>query len=168
MKIDQRTVGIFEENCYLVADETSGEAVLIDPGDESQRIIEMVRGAGVSLVGVWLTHAHIVHIGAVSAVRRAFPVPVFLHPLDLPYYSRLSARSAEMYGIDFEQPEPPDRALADGDVLECGTLRFTVMHVPGHAPGLVSFNGEGVAFGGVPARRDRHRAFRHLCLPQRG
>jgi glyoxylase-like metal-dependent hydrolase (beta-lactamase superfamily II) len=148
VKIDHRTVGIFEENCYLIADEASGQAVLIDPGDESERIIEMVRDAGVTLVGVWLTHAHIDHIGAVAAVRRAFPVPVFLHPLDLPYYTRLSARSAEMYGIDFEQPELPDRELGDGDVLECGALRFTVMHVPGHAPGLVSFNGEGVAFGG--------------------
>jgi hydroxyacylglutathione hydrolase len=53
-----------------------------------------------------------------------------------------------MYGLDFEQPEPPERELADGDVLECGSLRFTVMHVPGHAPGLVSFNGHGAAFGG--------------------
>lgn len=148
MKVDHRTVGVFEENCYLVTDESSGRAVLIDPGDEGQRIVDMVRGAGVTLDAIWLTHAHIDHIGAIAAVRRAFDVPVLLHPLDLPYYTRLSARAAEMYGIDFEQPEGPDRELADGDVLECGAMRFTVMHVPGHAPGLVSFNGEGAAFGG--------------------
>jgi hydroxyacylglutathione hydrolase len=148
VKIDHRTVGVFEENCYLVSDENSGRAVLIDPGDEGQRIVDMVRTAGVTLEAIWLTHAHIDHIGAVAAVRRAFDVPVLLHPLDLPYYTRLSARAAEMYGIDFEQPDGPDRELADGDVLECGALRFTVMHVPGHAPGLVSFNGQGVAFGG--------------------
>jgi hydroxyacylglutathione hydrolase len=148
VKIDHRTVGVFEENCYLVSDENSGRAVLIDPGDEGQRIVDMVRTAGVTLEAIWLTHAHIDHIGAVAAVRRAYDVPVLLHPLDLPYYTRLSARAAEMYGIDFEQPDGPDRELADGDVLECGALRFTVMHVPGHAPGLVSFNGQGVAFGG--------------------
>jgi glyoxylase-like metal-dependent hydrolase (beta-lactamase superfamily II) len=148
VKIEHRTVGVFEENCYLVTDESSNLAVLIDPGDEGQRIVDMVVAAGVTLQAVWLTHAHIDHIGAVAAVRRAFDVPVLLHPLDLPYYTRLSARAAEMYGIDFEQPDAPDREIADGEVLECGALRFTVMHVPGHAPGLVSFNGHGVAFGG--------------------
>jgi hydroxyacylglutathione hydrolase len=148
VKIDHRTVGIFEENCYLVADEASGHAVLIDPGDEGERIVQMVRASGHTLDAIWLTHAHIDHIGAIARVRRDFPVPVHLHPLDLPYYTRLSARAAEMYGIDFEQPDGPDFELAEGDVMRCGSLRFTVMHVPGHAPGLVSFNGHGVALAG--------------------
>jgi glyoxylase-like metal-dependent hydrolase (beta-lactamase superfamily II) len=148
VRIDQRTVGPFEENCYLVTDETSGRAVLIDPGDEGDRILAMVRAAGATLEAVWLTHAHIDHIGAVAAVKRQFDVPVHLHPLDLPYYTQLSARAAVMYGLDFDQPEGPDHELADGQVLECGALRFTVMHVPGHAPGLVAFTGHGVSFGG--------------------
>jgi glyoxylase-like metal-dependent hydrolase (beta-lactamase superfamily II) len=148
VKIDHRTVGPFEENCYLVSDEQSGHGALIDPGDEGERIVEMVRQSGVTLDAIWLTHAHVDHIGAVAEVRRHFDVPIFLHPLDLPYYTRLSARAAEMYGVPFEQPDGPDRELADGDIVSCGTLRFTVMHVPGHAPGLVSFNGHGVAFGG--------------------
>ena len=148
MKIDLRTVGVFEENCYLVSDESSGRGVLIDPGAEGEQIVRMVSQSGITLEAIWLTHAHVDHIGAVADVRRQYPVPVFLHPLDLPYYTRLSARAAEMYGITFEQPEGPDRELADGDVVTCGALRFEVMHVPGHAPGLVSFNGHGVAFGG--------------------
>lgn len=148
MKIDQRTVGPFEENCYLVADETSGRAVLIDPGDDAERIVEMVQASGATLEAIWLTHAHVDHIGAVAAVRRSYDVPVWLHPLDLPYYRRMSARAAEMYGLPFEQPDGPHHELAEGDVMRCGTLEFTVMHLPGHAPGLVSFNGEGVAFGG--------------------
>jgi glyoxylase-like metal-dependent hydrolase (beta-lactamase superfamily II) len=148
VKIEHRTVGIFEENCYLVADEASGHAVLIDPGDEGERIVQMVRASGHTLDAIWLTHAHIDHIGAVARVRRDYPVPVHLHPLDLPYYTRLSARAAEMYGIDFEQPDGPDFELAEGAVMSCGALRFTVMHVPGHAPGLVSFNGQGVALAG--------------------
>lgn len=148
MRIDHRTVGPFEENCYLVADEASGRAVLIDPGDEAERIVEMVRASGATLDAVWLTHAHVDHIGAVAALQRAYDVPVHLHPLDLPYYTQLSARAAVMYGLDFDQPEGPDHELADGQVLECGALRFTVMHVPGHAPGLVAFSGHGVSFGG--------------------
>ena len=148
MKIDQRTVGAFEENCYLLADDDTGRGVLIDPGDEGDRILDMIGDSGVALDAIWLTHAHVDHIGAVAAVRRKLDVPVYLHPLDLPYYTSLSARAAEMYGIDFEQPDGPDADLADGQVLVCGALRFEVMHVPGHAPGLVAFTGHGVSFGG--------------------
>ena len=148
MKIDVRTVGPFQENCYLVVDEATNRAVLVDPGDEGLRLVQMVRESGATLEAIWLTHAHIDHIGGIADVRRHYDVPVHLHPLDLPYYSKLSARAAEMYGVAFEQPEGPDAELADGQVLSCGTLRFTVMHVPGHAPGLVSFNGHGVALSG--------------------
>jgi len=143
-----RTVGPFQENCYLVVDETTNRAVLIDPGDEGAELVRMVRASGADLEAIWLTHAHIDHIGGIAEVRRHFDVPVHLHPLDLPYYTHLSARAAQMYGVSFEQPDGPHRELAEGDVLTCGSLRFTVMHVPGHAPGLVSFNGEGCAFSG--------------------
>jgi glyoxylase-like metal-dependent hydrolase (beta-lactamase superfamily II) len=148
VKIDVRTVGPFQENCYLVVDESTNHAVLIDPGDEGPRLVQMVRDAGAVLDAIWLTHAHIDHIGGIAEVRRHYDVPVHLHPLDLPYYTKLSARAAEVYGVPFEQPDGPHAELADGDVLSCGTLRFTVMHVPGHAPGLVSFNGHGVALSG--------------------
>jgi glyoxylase-like metal-dependent hydrolase (beta-lactamase superfamily II) len=148
VKIDVRTVGPFQENCYLVVDETTNRAVLVDPGDDGPRLVEMVRASGAALDAIWLTHAHIDHIGAIADVRRRYDVPVHLHPLDLPYYERLSARAAEMYGIPFEQPDGPHHELADGDVLSVGSLRFTVMHVPGHAPGLVSFNGDGVSLSG--------------------
>ena len=148
MRIDHRTVGVFEENCYLLADEQAGRGVLIDPGDEAEQLIAMVRAANVTLDAIWLTHAHIDHMGAIVGVRRVYDVPVLLHPRDLPYYRELSARSAQMYGIDFEQPEGPDADLSHGEELRCGALRFTVMHVPGHAPGLVAFNVHGVSFGG--------------------
>lgn len=148
MKLDSRTVGPFQENCYLVVDEASNRAVLIDPGDEGDVLVRMVRASRATLEAIWLTHAHIDHIGGIAEVRRHFDVPVHLHPLDRPYYTQLSARAAQMYGVSFEQPDGPDRDLAEGDVLACGALRFTVMHLPGHAPGLVSFTGEGIALSG--------------------
>jgi hydroxyacylglutathione hydrolase len=148
VKILSRTVGPFQANCYLVVDETSGSAVLIDPGADGAELVEMVRSSGAHLEEIWLTHGHIDHIGGVAEVRRQLPVPVRLQPLDRPFYDSLSARMADMYGLRFEQPEPPDAELAEGDELRCGSLRFTVMHVPGHSPGQVSFNGEGVALCG--------------------
>ena len=148
MIVDCVTVGPFEENCYLLVDEAHCAAVLVDPGDEGERIVEMVARRGVTPSAVWLTHAHLDHIGAVSAVRRAWPgIPVALHPADQIIYAR-GAQSAAKYGIPWEQPEPPDRGLAEGDVLMVGDHRFDVWHVPGHAPGHVAFISVGVMLGG--------------------
>ena len=148
MRVEHRTVGPFQENCYLVVDDATNRAVLIDPGDEGTTLVEMVRESGATLEAIWCTHAHLDHIGAIAEVRRHFRVPVHLHPLDLPFYTHLSAKSAQMYGVAFEQPEGPHAELADGELLSCGDLRFTVMHLPGHAPGHVSFNGEGITLSG--------------------
>ena len=147
MRISCLTVGPFEENCYLVVDEKAQRAVLVDPGDEASRIIRMVRESGAALDAIWLTHAHIDHIGAVAAVKREWDVPVYLHPADAPLYAA-GARQAAFYGLDFEQPDPPDRELAHGDRVHVGDLEFDVMHTPGHAPGLVVFHGNGVALAG--------------------
>ena len=147
MKFDERTVGPFQENTYLVVDETTNRAVLIDPGAEPDEIISMVRDSGAELDAIWLTHAHLDHIGAVAAVRREWSVPVHLHPEDLPLYERATNQAA-MYGLPFEQPENPDVELADGDVLAVGSLRFDVLHTPGHSPGHVVFKHDDMVFGG--------------------
>jgi glyoxylase-like metal-dependent hydrolase (beta-lactamase superfamily II) len=141
------TVGAFQENCYLLIEPGGTRCAIIDPGAESERIVAALERAGAVPEAVWLTHAHLDHIGAISGLRRRWDIPVYLHPLDEPLYA-MASRQAALYGLPFEQPEPADRALGDGDVLELGALRMSVMHAPGHAPGHVVFHGHGVAFVG--------------------
>lgn len=145
--IVSETVGPFQENSYLVVDDAAHRAVLIDPGDEPARLLRMVERSGAALDAIWLTHAHLDHVGGIHGVRRVHAVPVYLHPLDRPLYDR-AAEIAEMYGVPFEQPDAPDRELAEGDVLTVGSLRFDVLHMPGHAPGHVIFHGHGRVLGG--------------------
>ena len=148
MRLDVRSVGVFAENCYLVVDESTSRGVLVDPGAEGERIIEMVRASRVTLDAIWLTHAHLDHIGALNAVQAAYPVPVHLHPSDLPFYETLSAKAAQLYGLPWDQPTARTLPVAEGDVLSCGSIDFTVMHVPGHAPGQVSYNTTGTSLSG--------------------
>jgi glyoxylase-like metal-dependent hydrolase (beta-lactamase superfamily II) len=147
LKISSVTVGAFQENSYLVVDETSNEAVLIDPGAEDERLLEMIAESGATVRAIWLTHAHVDHIGGIAAVKRRYDVPVYLHPADRPVYDAQEF-FAEAYNIPFEAPPPPDRELAEGDTVQVGTLVFTVMHVPGHSPGHVLFHGNDVILGG--------------------
>ena len=147
MIVSSVTVGPFEENTYLVMDADSRRAILIDPGENDPRIVQMVKDAGATLDAIWLTHAHIDHIGGIGAVLREWKVPVYMHPLDLPVFEH-GAQIAADYQVSFEQPPAPDRELAEGDVLTVGGLRFDVLHVPGHAPGHVAFCGHGIVFGG--------------------
>jgi len=147
MRVTTFTVGPLQENSYLVVDEETRAAALIDPGDEGDRLVRAIRQSGARLEAVWLTHAHVDHVGGIAAVKRAFDVPVHLHPLDLPLY-RVSDRQAAMFGLEFEVPPEPERALADGETLRLGSLAFDVMHTPGHAPGLCVIHGHGVAFVG--------------------
>lgn len=140
------TVGPFQENCYVVADD-DGRAVVVDPGDEPARVSAMVRGAGVTIEAIWLTHAHIDHVGALAAAKREWDVPVYMHPADQPLFEA-GPRQAAYYGLPFEMPSRPERALADGDELRVGALSFTVLHTPGHAPGHCVFHGDGILIGG--------------------
>jgi glyoxylase-like metal-dependent hydrolase (beta-lactamase superfamily II) len=147
VKILSRTVGLFEENSYLVVDETTREAVLIDPGDAPDQLLDMLRESGAELRAIWITHGHLDHIGAVEAIRRVYPVPVYLHAADRPVYDAQSV-FAEAYGVPFEQPAAADAEIAHGDVMRVGTLSFDVHHAPGHSPGHVVFLGHGVMLGG--------------------
>jgi hydroxyacylglutathione hydrolase len=141
------TVGPFEENCWLIADSGSAQSVLIDPGDDADVLLAAIDATQTTLTAIWLTHAHLDHVGAIDAVRRRWDVPVYLHPDDLPLY-RTVDRQAARFGLAMSLPPEPTQPLSEGDVMRCGALSFTVWHLPGHAPGHVAFVGHGYAFSG--------------------
>lgn len=140
-------VGAFQENCYIVSDPDGPATAIVDPGSEDDRIIAEVERQGKTPEAIWITHAHVDHIGAIAAVKRRWNVPIYLHPLDKPLY-RVGGRQAEVYGLPYEEPPPPDREFAEGDTLTLGGITLIVMHAPGHSPGHVVIHGCGSALVG--------------------
>ena len=147
VNVQTLTVGAFQENCYIVVDERTQRSVVVDPGSEGPRIVRAIEETGTTLEAVWITHAHVDHVGAIASVKRKWNVPVYLHPLDRRLYDA-AARQAEVYGVPFEDAPPPDRDFADGQTISVGKIEMTVMHAPGHAPGHVVIHGHGIALVG--------------------
>ena len=147
MKVETLTVGAFQENCYLVIDDATSRSVVVDPGSEGERIVAAIEASGTEPEAIWVTHAHVDHVGAIASIKRRWDIPIYLHPLDRRLYDA-TPRQAEVYGLPFEEPPPPDCDLADGQTLKVGDLEMEVMHVPGHAPGHVIMHGNGIALVG--------------------
>jgi glyoxylase-like metal-dependent hydrolase (beta-lactamase superfamily II) len=139
--------GQFAENCYLVADRRTREAVIIDPGEEPAMFLAELDTRAWTLRAIWLTHAHIDHILGVGAVKRATGAPIHLHPLDRPIYDALP-QFGGWVGMQLDPPPPPDVDLTPGKPVRVGRFEFDVRFTPGHSPGSVSFVGHDMVFGG--------------------
>ncbi len=135
------------ENAYLVSDSATGDAVVVDPGEDADRLTDAIGSGGLRLGAIWLTHAHFDHIGAVGPLRRRFAVPVYLHEADLALFEAGPFQAAS-YGLAFEGDELPAERLSEGQGLTVGGLSFEVMHTPGHSPGHVVIHGHGIALVG--------------------
>jgi hydroxyacylglutathione hydrolase len=141
-------VGITQTNCYIAGCEETQEGVVIDPGGHPKRILKAIEESGLAIRYVLNTHCHFDHMGANAEIVTATGAPLALHPAELPI---LQARGgAALFGVIARESPLPDVELEPGQVLEVGTLRFQVLHTPGHSPGGVTFylEQEGVAFDG--------------------
>ena len=143
------TAGSFAENGYLVVcdDETTG--IVVDPGAAASGMLDAIREEDLSIAAILLTHSHLDHVEGVNRILEDWDVPLYLHPDDQPLYDHV-AEQAKRFGVEMEEPPPPDRTLEHGQVLEFGGSSFEVRHCPGHAPGHVIFWEEeaGVALVG--------------------
>ena len=146
MILERLEVGPFAANCYLVACAETKEAVIIDPGAEGRRIIKRVHDLGLKVKYIINTHAHIDHVGANAEVKEAFNAPVLVHAADAPLLRSPQASMALFMGQS--KVTPPDWTLEEGDLLEAGTLRIKVLETPGHTPGGISLDINGVLFTG--------------------
>ena len=132
-------VGPLACNCTVLADETSGEAIVVDGGDGVDEVVALLKRNGWRAKLLVHTHAHIDHIGDLGKLRDLTGARGLLHPADLPLYQTL-AWQARWLGLDGAAPIGPlDGELRDGDVIEVGAIRFRVLHTPGHTPGSVCF-----------------------------
>jgi hydroxyacylglutathione hydrolase len=139
--------GQFAQNCFLLADRRSRDAVIIDPGEEPAMFLAELDTRAWTPRAIWLTHAHIDHIMGVGTMRRATGAPIHLHPLDRSIYDALPQFGAWV-GMQLEAPPSPDFDLVPGSTLLVGRFGFEVRFTPGHSPGSVSFVGHGMVFGG--------------------
>jgi glyoxylase-like metal-dependent hydrolase (beta-lactamase superfamily II) len=128
-------------------DERTNHSVIVDPGSEGDRLVKAIDDSGTTLDAIWITHAHVDHVGAIASIKQRWDVPVYLHPLDRRLYEA-AGRQAQVYNVAFEEPPPPDREFSDGEQLKIGGVNLEVMHAPGHSPGHVVIHGDGIALVG--------------------
>ncbi len=139
LAIHSLTLGPVQTNTYIVADERTRTAAVIDPAWEGERIVEAARQRNWRIAHIWLTHAHFDHLGGAGAVSDASnpPVPVALHPADYPLW-RVEG-GAPLFGFHIDPGPEPTIELHHGQILHLGEVTFEVRHAPGHTRGHVIF-----------------------------
>lgn len=131
-------LGPLDNNTYLLVDDATRQAAVMDAGFEPEAVLEKIRGEGVEVVLLLLTHAHYDHACGMLAVQRAHPRPCLVHPGDRPLLAALS-RQGEAFGLPPAEPPTDLRDLADGERIPIGKSELEVIHTPGHSPGGVCF-----------------------------
>ena len=147
MIIEQITVTAFEQHTRVVGCEKTKRAICIDPGDESDAIVEAIDRNGFELQAIACTHAHMDHVGGVAGLKKRKPeANIIIHPADEPLYLQLPIQPAwigipqaqwKAFGFEYEKPPRADEHWSDGQTFRVGELNFTVIHCPGHTPGHV-------------------------------
>ena len=156
LTIHSYVLGPVQTNAYLVSDESSGDAVVVDPAWDGKFLISEAKKFGIKIKGIWLTHAHFDHIGGTAAIVDGLsPAPLIaLHQDDLDLYRFQGG--APFFGMEMEPAPLPQIDLFHGQHLNLGENEFEVRHCPGHTLGHVIFycESQAVAFSGDVIFRD--------------
>jgi hydroxyacylglutathione hydrolase len=130
----------------VVMDEATHEAIIVDPGDDAPRIAELVARMGAKPTAIVNTHCHFDHVGAVTAIRKQYDIPFFIHPDDKEMLLRASA-GAKNFGMTIDQPAV-DQFIREGETVKVGNKNLAVRFTPGHCPGHITLVGDGFAIVG--------------------
>ncbi|MDZ4661531.1 MAG: MBL fold metallo-hydrolase [Pseudomonadota bacterium] len=150
MKIDSLVVGSFECNCFILSDEKTNEAIIIDPGDEPNEILSLVHAKGLKVLGLLHTHAHLDHMMATKQIKLDTLATTYLHKEDLYLWTNLKMQ-ADMFGFKVEEPPGVDKYLLDEMEIKFGDQKIKTIFTPGHTPGSCCFHvesDESILFSG--------------------
>lgn len=149
LDVEMLTVGQIAENCFLFRKEGSEKALIVDPGEEPERILAAVEEMGVSVEAILLTHCHFDHIGAVAPVAKATGAPVYCPEIEIPLLADIMA-FVPWEGFGPYESYQADHAVRGGETLELAGLELDVIYTPGHSPGHVTYSvrGEDALFSG--------------------
>jgi glyoxylase-like metal-dependent hydrolase (beta-lactamase superfamily II) len=147
-------VGMLQCNCSIIGDPATREALVVDPGDEVTRILDLIGRHRLIVKAIVSTHAHIDHVGGLSKLHQYTGAPVLMHRDDLPLYQAMEMQ-ASFLGVMPPELTDIDQLLKEGDVLRWGGFEAQVIHTPGHTPGSVSLYlpHDAGKVTGVPAMR---------------
>lgn len=138
MILEHLLVGPLQSNCFIIGDEETGEAAVIDPGGDGTLILDKIRERPWKAVAVLITHAHFDHTAAAHEVVEGTGAPLMVPRLDAPMLDQAAAQ-ARMYGLEVRNSPPPDRLLDDGDTVSVGKEQIKVLSTPGHSHGGATF-----------------------------
>ncbi len=147
MQIERIVTGVLEENCYLAGCPESGQAAIIDPGDDADKILAALSAGGFHAGQILLTHAHLDHLSAAAALQRATGAPISLHRAEKRNFENFALQSA-MFGFPLAEPFEVAVWLQGGETIRVGELSISVLFTPGHTAGGVCFYGHGHLFSG--------------------
>jgi glyoxylase-like metal-dependent hydrolase (beta-lactamase superfamily II) len=147
MIVMRMVVGPLQVNCFIIADEKTKDAVVIDPGDDAREILSIIKEKGFKVKYIVNTHGHFDHIGANKALKDATGAEILIHEGDAPVLAYAGKQSAA-YGLKPVSSPPADRYVKHGDIISAGEVSLKVLHTPGHSPGGISLLEQGIVFTG--------------------
>ena len=147
MILQSLVVGPIMANCFIIGCEKTRKAAVIDPGDDSSRILMKLAEHKLTVEYIINTHGHFDHVGANRKLKEATGAKLIIHALDQSMLKVLLETSAA-FGLSVENSPPPDQTVQDGDIIQFGEIILTVLHTPGHTPGGISLHTDGVVFVG--------------------